>query len=139
MAHEPIQFSQHARRDLPDLPPLEPGDEAAQPVSLDLQKETALTVKWNDGRVSTYPVAYLRKMSPSAEARQLREEIARNPLTVLPGNAGSAGEAKPFAATGAEFVGRYALRIEFSDGHRTGIYTWPYLRQIDPGRPDASR
>ena len=63
---------------------------------------------------------------------QLREEMARNPLTVLPPSAGHAG---PLEATGAELVGQYAIRITFSDGHDTGIYSWSYLRQIDPDRP----
>ena len=27
-------------------------------------------------------------------------------------------------------VGNYAVRIEFSDGHTTGIYTWQYLYEI---------
>ena len=27
-------------------------------------------------------------------------------------------------------VGNYAVRIEFSDGHTTGIYTWKYLYEI---------
>lgn len=27
-------------------------------------------------------------------------------------------------------VGNYAVRIEFSDGHTTGIYTWEYLYEI---------
>ena len=35
-------------------------------------------------------------------------------------------------ALGAELVGNYALRINFSDGHSTGIYSWDYLREIDP-------
>jgi len=29
-------------------------------------------------------------------------------------------------------VGNYALRIRFSDGHDTGIYSWRYLRSLDP-------
>jgi len=29
-------------------------------------------------------------------------------------------------------VGRYAVRIKFSDGHKTGLYSWDYLRSIDP-------
>ena len=32
----------------------------------------------------------------------------------------------------AELVGNYALRIEWSDQHASGIYSWDYLRQIDP-------
>jgi DUF971 family protein len=28
-------------------------------------------------------------------------------------------------------VGNYAVTLEFSDGHRTGIYSWEYLRAIE--------
>ena len=69
---------------------------------------------------------------PSAESRQLREDLASNPLTVLPPSAVSNG---PLTALGAELVGNYALKIEFSDGHNTGIYSWDYLREIDPANP----
>ena len=30
-------------------------------------------------------------------------------------------------------VGNYAIAIQFSDGHATGIYTYPYLRESDAG------
>jgi DUF971 family protein len=29
-------------------------------------------------------------------------------------------------------VGNYALQIDFSDGHTTGIYSYDYLRTICP-------
>lgn len=103
---------------------------AVRPKHIDLKKDTALTVHWSDGRVSVYPVIYLRKMSPSAEARELREQMARNPLTVLP--AGASGG--PLSAEAVELVGNYAIRIRFSDGHDTGIYSWRYLQEIDPDR-----
>ena len=99
-----------------------------RPVHLDLQKDRGLTVEWSDGRRSHYPVGYLRRMSPSAEAKALREEMSRNPLTVLP--AGS--PAGPLTAVDADLIGNYAVRIRFSDGHDTGIFSWTYLRQIDP-------
>jgi len=108
---------------------------AVRPVHLDLDREQGLRVEWSDGRSSFYPVAHLRRMSPSAEARVLREEMARNPLTVLP-NRGSQGG--PLRALDAELVGNYALRIRFSDGHSTGLYSWEYLRSIDPAAPAAS-
>ena len=72
-------------------------------------------------------------MSPSAETRHLREEMARNPLTVLPASAG--GPSEPLTAVDLELVGNYAMRISFSDGHDTGIYSWVYLRSIDPAGP----
>jgi DUF971 family protein len=105
----------------------------AKPVHLDLARERGLTVEWTDGRRSFYPVAYLRKMSPSADARQLREEMASNPLTVLPPSV--ANHEGPLVAVDAEMVGNYAIRIRFSDGHDTGLYSWEYLREIDPGGP----
>ncbi|MDY7109143.1 MAG: DUF971 domain-containing protein [Planctomycetota bacterium] len=107
-----------------------------RPVHLDLKKDEGLTVHWHDGSKSFYPVAYLRKMSPSADARQLREEMKSNPLTVLPSSA--AGQEGPITALDAEMVGNYAIRIHFSDGHSTGIYSWSYLREIDPAREDET-
>jgi len=40
-----------------------------------------------------------------------------------------------------EAVGHYALRIRFSDGHDTGIYTWRYLRELGEqhGKPPEKR
>ncbi|GAB5497014.1 MAG: DUF971 domain-containing protein [Phycisphaerales bacterium] len=99
------------------------------PQEIDLKKDKGLTVQWHDGSVSYYSIAYLRKMSPSADMRQLRDEMKKNPLTVLPAGAGSN---EPVVARGAELVGNYAIRIRFSDGHDTGIYSWAYLRSIDP-------
>lgn len=103
------------------------------PAHLDLAKDRGLTVHWSDGTSSFFPIGYLRRMSPSADARILREQLARNPLTVLP--ATPAGGDQPLTASGAELVGNYAIRIRFSDGHDTGLYSWEYLRQIDPDRP----
>jgi DUF971 family protein len=103
-----------------------------KPRHLDLKKDDGLTVHWADGSTSYYPVAYLRRMSPSAEARMLREQLASNPLAVLPASA--AGDPGPLRAVDAELVGTYAIRIRFSDGHDTGIYSWSYLREIDPDR-----
>lgn len=98
-----------------------------RPVHLDLERDKGLSVEWADGRRSHFPIAFLRRMSPSADARDLRERMAANPLTVLPASAATG----PLTAVDAELVGRYAIRIRFSDGHDTGIYSWRYLRQLD--------
>ena len=136
--HEPIQFQRTPGGEGRDTQA--PGT-AVYPKHMDLKKDTALTIRWSDGRVSIYPIAYLRKWSPSAEAKELRKEMARNPLTVLPasaGQTGGAGGAGPLTAEGIEMVGNYAVRLRFSDGHDTGIYSWAYLREIDPNQPDKS-
>jgi DUF971 family protein len=97
------------------------------PAKIDLKKDRGLTVQWADGSTSYYTIAYLRRMSPSADMRQLRDEMNRNPLTVLPSGGGGA-----IVAVDAELVGNYAIKIRFSDGHATGLYSWQYLREIDP-------
>jgi DUF971 family protein len=109
---------------------------ATTPLRLDLQKDRQLTIEWQDGRRSAYPIAFLRSMCPCAKCKQERaEQAAPKPkglsLRVLPGN-----HAGPLTAASAELVGGYALRIDWSDGHASGIYSFEYLRSIDP---DAKR
>jgi DUF971 family protein len=114
---------------MPMPPPPSNQPASSTPTRLDLKKDRGLTIEWPDGRTSYYSIAYLRKMSPSADMKNLRDEMSKNPLTVLPSSARSSG---PLVALDAELVGNYALRIRFSDGHNTGIYSWDYLRRIDP-------
>ena len=111
---------------------------AVVPRALDLVKDRALTVTWSDGRVSVYPVGYLRRMSPSAEMNVLREEMAKNPLTVLPvvgvgRRAVPGGPGGRSTAESAELVGNYAVRLRFSaTGTTRGFSRGAYLREIDP-------
>jgi DUF971 family protein len=99
-----------------------------KPRHLDLDREKGLTVEWPDGARDFFSLVLLRRLSPSADAKSLREQLAANPLTVLPRHVSDA----PLTALGAELVGHYAIRIRFSDGHDTGIYSWRYLREISP-------
>lgn len=132
MAHEnPIQFGHNPQRSARIG---QSGDPVPPPTALDLKRDASLTVTWQDGTTSIYPVAYLRKMSPSADARVLREEMQKNPLTVLPGG----GSDQPLTVENAELVGNYAIRLIFSDGHDTGIYSWRYLKAIDPANGEVN-
>ncbi len=72
-----------------------------------------LKVTFEDEVVGTISAERLRDASPSADK-------SRPPL--LPG--------KAMAIVAIEQVGNYAVRIEFSDGHNTGIYTWRLLRSL---------
>ena len=99
------------------------------PEHLHLERARGLTIEWAEGHTAFYPVQWLRRMSPSAEQRELRAEMERNPLTVLPSAPPSS---EGLTAESIELVGNYAIRIHFSDGHSTGIYSWGYLRSIEP-------
>jgi len=102
-------------------------DGEPRPTHLDLDRERGLAIEWSDGTRTLLTIATLRRYSPSADQRELRAELARNPLTVLPSSAAASG---PLRAESVEPVGHYALRIRFSDGHDTGIYTWRYLKEL---------
>ena len=123
---------------------------ATTPTRLHLKKDERLEIDWADGRRCVYPVTYLRSMCPCAQCRTVRQgEASTRPqapsgaaaqgpapgqparkkplLTILPGN-----YAKPLHAVAAEPVGNYGIKIEWSDNHGSGIYSFQYLREICP-------
>jgi len=82
---------------------------------------TELRIRWKDGGVSDYPPRYLRLMCPCAGCI---DEFTGRPL-VNP--AAVPMDVHPLAI---HYVGEYAIRFDWSDGHHTGIYPWDYLRDI---------
>ncbi len=103
------------------------------PTDLHIDREDGLRIEWPDGRRSHYPLADLRRQCPCAACRTEKPEPEPAPssagfsLTVLP-----PGTERSAEFTAAQLVGNYALRIEWADGHDTGIYDFHYLRSIDP-------
>jgi len=88
-------------------------------------------IAWSDGHASHYDFAYLRDHCPCALCDDERRKKAAVELSA------SAGPALPMfrpkaTARAASPVGRYAVKIEFTDGHATGIYSFDYLREICP-------
>lgn len=77
-----------------------------------------LTVVWPD-TTAELRAEYLRVESPSAEVkghgigqgRLVSGKVAVTISSLTP-------------------VGAYAVKIGFSDGHATGLYTWTYLREL---------
>jgi DUF971 family protein len=106
-------------------------DPRTTPVKLDLKRDEKLEIRWQDGHASTYPIALLRKHCPCAECKEFRAAQVTKPRTSL--TVFSKSTDKPLAATGAQLVGGYALRIDWSDGHTSGIYSWEYLRGLEGG------
>ena len=99
------------------------------PIRLDLKKTERLEIDWKDGVKSVYPLSLLRSLCPCAVCKTQREEQAKRKslLNILPGN--YSGEIQ---VVHAELVGNYALRIEWSDKHDSGIYSFQYLRDVSP-------
>ena len=98
---------------------------APWPTALSFKKSTrVLQITFDDEKSFEIPYLLLRKESPSAENKGHGNGP---PPTQPPVPADiSVEEASP--------VGRYAVRIKFSDGHSTGLYTWDLLRKLGEQR-----
>jgi len=93
---------------------------APWPVDLRFSKARAeLHLSFDDGAEFTLPYELLRVESPSAATKGHGGEDPPPPA-----------KKRHVGVVGAEPVGRYALRIRFTDGHDTGLYTWAYLREL---------
>ena len=83
------------------------------------QASRALEVAFSDGQVFRLPCEFLRVYSPSAEVRGHG-----------PGQEVLQAGKKDVEITAIEPVGSYAVRLVFSDGHDTGLYSWDYLHHL---------
>jgi DUF971 family protein len=85
-----------------------------------------MRILWNDGHTSRYAYPDLRRACPCATCREARVQQQQNPFHIVT----SAATAEDLEPTHLSAVGNYALNIEWSDGHHTGIYPWEMLRQL---------
>lgn len=95
------------------------------PVPVNVQVVGAeVAIAWSDGAETYFAAELLRAASPSAETQGERDIFGQQ-------HGGQAPKAYPgVMVVGWEPVGNYALRFDFSDGHRTGLYSFPYLRHL---------
>jgi DUF971 family protein len=82
-----------------------------------LSKE--LEVVFDDGLACRLSCEFLRVHSPSAEVRGHG-----------PGQEVLQTGKKNVAIEAIEPVGMYAVKLVFSDGHDTGLYSWDYLHDL---------
>jgi DUF971 family protein len=86
-------------------------------------------IAWADGHASRYDFPYLRDNCPCAVCNDEHEKKEQEKGKGLPALPMFKERVK---ARGAKPVGNYAIQIEFSDNHATGIYSFEYLRSICP-------
>ena len=108
-----------------------PIDARKKPVDVKVYVSTGegVAITWSDGHTSRYDFPYLRDNCPCATCNDERSKKEADPkaaAAVLP-------MYKPrVTAKAAKAVGNYAIHIEFSDAHTTGIYSFDCLRELCP-------
>ena len=83
------------------------------------KSEQVLHVVFDTGEDFSFSAEYLRVESPSAEVQGHGPEQK----IIVPGK-------RYVGINDIEQVGNYAIRIVFSDGHDTGLYSWRYLHDL---------
>ncbi|WP_224245413.1 DUF971 domain-containing protein [Hyalangium gracile] len=80
-----------------------------------------LTLTWDDGKSSSATAQVLRQQCPCAAC----VDEWTNRRTLDPSRVPA-----DLRIQNLQPVGNYALTLAFTDGHGTGIYPWPLLRDI---------
>ena len=95
-------------------------------VAVEVERSSHVTVRFGDHVTGQFTVAELRLACPCAECVGKRQSGDSVQPAVERGDAVS--------VTDAEFAGAFGINLDWSDGHRTGIYAWSYLRDgLDAG------
>jgi DUF971 family protein len=95
--------------------------QASTPTEIRNQGKTRLRITWTDGHVSVFEAPFLRGSCPCASCV---DEITGE-RRFGPQNATA-----DVQISGLQLVGNYAVQIDWSDGHSTGIYSFDYLRWL---------
>lgn len=110
-----------------------PIDVRKKPISVKIHVSTGegVEITWSDGHTSRYDFPYLRDHCPCALCNDEREK--KHKLGAATGSTAVLPMFKPkVKAKSATAVGNYAVQIEFTDGHSTGIFSFDYLREVCP-------
>ncbi len=86
-----------------------------------------VAIRWKDGTENYYRMDKLRALSPSAETQGERDLLGNEMIEVNHGR-----DFDDITVTNWNAIGGYAIQFHFSDGHKTGIYAFDYLKAIAP-------
>jgi len=101
---------------------------ATDPKHIAISKSKGISIDWNDGHASSYGLDYLREQCPCASCTGAHG----TPPTTKPKNTPFQMYQPSLKMLSVEPVGNYAIRIVWSDGHSTGIYSFEHFRKICP-------
>lgn len=102
-------------------------DPTTHPKDITIERATStMHIVWSDDVASEYPLRWLRANCPCATCKEVRSEAALATET-LSLNMNMPVEPSTEVAR-AELVGNYAIRLEWTDGHGSGIFAYSSLR-----------
>lgn len=154
MSHEGIRVVSKEQAEKEAWEDRELPRDAKDPAKVRVHKTegTGLEIDWKDGHKSAWSFVWLRDACPCATCHDEREKSGRAPGEPREKQAAPAQAPQSPAEPGSHVtyqwrnpllpiykeplrvehvspVGNYALSFVWNDGHKSGIYSWDYLRR----------
>lgn len=84
-----------------------------------ISQEKRLEIDFDNQKTFSYPAEFLRVESPSVDVRGYTPQTKK----IVSG-------CRHIGISDVQAVGNYAIRIQFTDNHNTGIYSFTYLYHL---------
>lgn len=94
-----------------------------QPLKLKIIQDKVLYIQWNDKTESNFSLHKMRTMCPCATCVTSRLNQNNSYIPLLLSN--------QVEVKNIEIVGNYAIKIDWKDGHNSGIYEYSSLHRFD--------
>lgn len=101
-------------------------NDADIPIEISLKKQSKiLRIVFQNDQAHEFSFEFLRVHSPSADVRghgpnDAVLQVGKQNVDII----------------NIEPVGNYAIKLKFSDGHDTGLYSWSYLKELGDNMND---
>lgn len=98
---------------------------STQPKVIERSLPGQVKIEWADGAESLFSAADLRRVCPCAGCVSEATGIRTHDPATVPDD---------LEQSDLHLVGNYAVSMQFSDGHATGIFTFTFLRGLGADR-----
>ncbi len=92
------------------------------PVKIKIVDKKNLLIIWNDKDEELLELKMLRKLCPCATCLAERDKQGKMYIPIFADN--------QITVKTITQIGKYAIQITWNDGHSTGIYEYPFLKNL---------
>ena len=92
------------------------------PVKIRVVENKSLEITWDDNKRDLLDLKLLRKLCPCATCLAERDKQSKMYIPIFSEN--------QTTIKSINQVGKYAIQIIWNDGHSTGIYEYPFLKNL---------
>ena len=93
-----------------------------KPAIIKVPLKKNLYVKWDENSETLVDLKKLRRLCPCATCAALRDSQSKTFIPIFSEN--------QITISNIEEIGNYAISISWKDGHNTGIYEFPFLKNL---------